>query len=166
MKRLLPYPLLAFCLLLAWLVLNDTLAPTDVLIGLLAGVAGAAAYARLEPPRRRVRRLAVPAVQLLGAFMLDVIQSNLAVVRIALRAPRGSRAPRVAGFLRIPLELKDPAGLAVLACIVTATPGTSWVRYDAAASILTLHVLDLADEEEWVRAFKHRYEQRLLEIFG
>ena len=163
MKRFLPYPLLVLCLLLAWLVLNDSLAPAHVLLGLAAGVAGAAAYARLEPPRRRVGRVAVPAIQLLGAVALDIVQSNLAVARIALRMPRHARA---AGFLRIPLELKDRAGLAVLACIVTATPGTSWAQYDAAASILTLHVLDLANEQEWVRAFKGRYEQRLLEIFG
>ncbi|TFY99039.1 Na+/H+ antiporter subunit E [Ramlibacter humi] len=163
MKRLLPYPLLAFFLLLAWLALNDTLEPAQLLIGIAAGVAGAAAYARLEPPRRKVRRLAVPALQLLGAVALDIVQSNLAVARIALRM---RRAPRIAGFLRIPLELGDPAGLAVLACIVTATPGTSWARYDAAASVLTLHVLDLADEQAWVLAFKRRYERRLLEIFG
>ena len=49
--------------------------------------------------------------------------------------------------------------------IVTATPGTSWAHYEAAANVLTLHVLDLVDEEAWVRQFKDRYERRLLEIF-
>ena len=63
------------------------------------------------------------------------------------------------------LETADTGGLAVLACIVTATPGTSWAQYDAAGSVLTLHVLDLLDEDEWVRLFKDRYERRLMEIF-
>ena len=53
----------------------------------------------------------------------------------------------------------------MLACIVTATPGTSWAHYEAAANVLTLHVLDLVDEGTWVRQFKDRYERRLLEIF-
>ena len=65
----------------------------------------------------------------------------------------------------MPLELRDPRGLAVLACIVTATPGTSWARYDAAGNRVTIHVLDLVDAEAWIREFKGRYERRLLEIF-
>ena len=37
---------------------------------------------------------------------------------------------------------------------------------DAAANVLTLHVLDLFDEEAAVREFKERYERPLMEIFG
>jgi multicomponent K+:H+ antiporter subunit E len=53
----------------------------------------------------------------------------------------------------------------VLACIITATPGTSWARYDAVRNTLTIHVLDLVDEQAWITQFKLRYERRLLEIF-
>ena len=53
----------------------------------------------------------------------------------------------------------------MVACIITATPGTSWVRYDRAAGVVTIHVLDLVDEQAWIRLFKQRYERRLLEIF-
>jgi multicomponent K+:H+ antiporter subunit E len=63
------------------------------------------------------------------------------------------------------LDLRHPGGLAVLACIVTATPGTSWARYDATRNVLTLHVLDLVDEGAWVTQFKQRYEKALMEIF-
>jgi multicomponent K+:H+ antiporter subunit E len=99
---------------------------------------------------------------LLWLVLVDIVRSNLAVLRIALRP---SARGRVAGFLSIPLELRDPRGLAVLAGIVTATPGTSWAHYEAEANVLTLHVLDLVDEETWVRQFKDRYERRLMEIF-
>ena len=58
-----------------------------------------------------------------------------------------------------------PYGLAALACIITATPGTLWVEYDSADNTMLLHVLDLIDEEEWVRIIKDRYETRLMEIF-
>jgi multicomponent K+:H+ antiporter subunit E len=84
------------------------------------------------------------------------------VLRIVLRLRAQGR---VAGFLAIPLVLRDPRGLAVLAAIVTATPGTSWAHYDAAGSVLTLHVLDLVDEAAWIEQFKDRYERRLMEIF-
>jgi multicomponent K+:H+ antiporter subunit E len=55
--------------------------------------------------------------------------------------------------------------LAALACIITATPGTLWVEYDSADNTMLLHVLDLIDDEEWVRIIKGRYEKRLMEIF-
>lgn len=164
MRHLVPYPRLTLLLLLLWLALNDSTDPAHLLLGLLVGVGGGAAYALLTPPRPRTGKLLVPVVTLLWLVFLDIVRSNMAVAAIALRLPRRRR--RVAGFLPIPLELRDPAGLAVLACIVTATPGTSWARYDEAANVLTLHVLDLADEEAWVRQFKDRYERRLMEIFG
>ena len=61
--------------------------------------------------------------------------------------------------------MRDPYGLAALACIITATPGTLWVKYNSADNTMLLHVLDLIDEEEWVRIIKGRYEKRLMEIF-
>ena len=162
MRRLIPYPLLTLGLLLMWLVLNDSMDPAQVLLGLLMGLAGGTVYARLEPPRGKPGNFVLPAALLTWLVVVDIIRSNIAVLRIALRL----NAPgRVDGFLAIPLALRDPRGLAVLAAIVTATPGTSWAHYDAAANVLTLHVLDLVDEAAWVRQFKDRYERRLMEIF-
>ncbi|MGW8175761.1 MAG: Na+/H+ antiporter subunit E [Stenotrophomonas sp.] len=61
--------------------------------------------------------------------------------------------------------MRDRYGLAVLAIIITSTPGTLWVEYESATGRLLLHVLDLVDEETWVRLIKDRYERRLMEIF-
>jgi multicomponent K+:H+ antiporter subunit E len=61
--------------------------------------------------------------------------------------------------------MRDPYGLAALACIITATPGTVWVEYDSARGTMLLHVLDLLDEEAWIRIIKDRYERRLMEMF-
>ena len=162
MRRLVPHPLLTLGLLLMWLVLNDSTEPAHLLLGLLLALAGGAVYARLEPTPRKVGRVVVPAAMLAWLVWVDIVRSNIAVLRIALRP---SAPGRVAGFLAIPLELRDPRGLAVLAAIVTATPGTSWAHYEDSANVVTLHVLDLVDEEAWVRQFKDRYERRLMEIF-
>jgi multicomponent K+:H+ antiporter subunit E len=162
MKNLIPHPILTVALLVMWLVLNDATDPAHILLGLLVGLAGGAAYARLEPSGGRLGRTVVPAATLLFLVVVDIVRSNIAVLRIVLPPPAPAR---VAGFLAIPLELRDPRGLAVLAGIVTATPGTSWAHYEAAANVLTLHVLDLIDEEAWVRQFKARYERLLMEIF-
>lgn len=150
-------------LLALWLLLQQSLAATDVLLGIGVAAAAALAYRRLRVPAPPARFRPRAMLELLALFVDDVLRSNLAVARIVLGLRRGKCR---AGLVSIPLELRDPRGLAVLACIVTATPGTSWARYDAAGSALTLHVLDLAgDEQAWVRAFKARYERRLLEIF-
>ena len=102
------------------------------------------------------------AAELFWLVFADIVHSNINVARIVLAL---RRKPRSAGFLRVPLELRHAGGLAVLACIVTATPGTSWARYDRAGSVLTLHMLDLVEGEQWSHNFKQRYERRLMEIF-
>jgi multicomponent K+:H+ antiporter subunit E len=69
------------------------------------------------------------------------------------------------GFLEIPLELRDPHGLAALSTIVTATPGTVWAGLSADGTCLTLHVLDLDDEQRWIAYIKQRFEAPLRRIF-
>jgi multicomponent K+:H+ antiporter subunit E len=162
MKRWLPFPLFSAALLAMWLLLNETLAPAQVLLGGLLALGGGRMLALLQPPMGRARYRAAALAALLWLVFLDVVRSNLAVVRIVLR-PAGR--DRVAGFLALPLEVRHPGALAALACIITATPGTSWARYDAARNVVTIHVLDLIDEQAWIRQFKERYERRLKEIF-
>ena len=161
MKYWLPYPVLSVALLAAWLLLNESFAAGHVLLGATLGLGGALVLAKLQPPQGRLRRPAA-VIELLFLVLADIVRSNIAVARIVLSPVTRQR---VAGFLSMPLELRHPSGLAVMACIITATPGTSWARYDAARNVLTIHVLDLADEEEWIRAFKQRYERRLQEVF-
>ena len=162
MKRWLPYPTLSLALLAMWLVLNQSAAPAQVLLGAALALAGGWILGLLQPPLGRVRRRAVALAVLSWLVFADIVRSNLAVGRIVLHP--GSRG-RVAGFLDMPLEVRHPGALAVLACIITATPGTSWASYDAARNVVTIHVLDLVDEQAWTRQFKQRYERRLKEIF-
>jgi multicomponent K+:H+ antiporter subunit E len=153
---------LFLAVLALWLVLNESLGAGHLLLGAALALAGVAVYSRLQPAAGRIRNRPLAALQLLGLVFADIVRSNLAVARIVLGlGPR----ERTAGFLSLPLELRHPGGLAVIACIITATPGTSWVRHDAAANMITIHVLDLADEQAWIRLFKARYERLLLEIF-
>ena len=153
---------LFFVLLLLWLVLNESLAPGHVLLGAVIAFSGVAVYSTLEPSAVRVRGRPLALLRLIVLVIEDVVRSNFAVARIVLGL--GSRN-RTAGFLSLPLELRHPGGLTVIACIITATPGTSWVRYDEMQNAVTIHVLDLTDEDMWIRLFKERYERLLLEIF-
>lgn len=161
MKRFLPFPLLSVSLLILWLLLVQSVAPTHVILGSVLAVVGPWAMALLDPPKACLRR---PGVILHLSFMVlaDIIKSNIAVARIILGSQ--DRA-RTSSFVDIPLRLRDPYGLAVLACIITATPGTLWVNFESTSGVLTIHVLDLIDENVWIQNVRQRYERNLLEIF-
>lgn len=161
MKRWLPFPVLWALLLAMWLALNQTLAPADVILGALVALGATLGFSALQAPQVRLRA-ARSALELPWLVLADVARSNVAVARIVLHPPTRNQT---SGFLHIPLELRNPVGLAALACIITATPGTAWAGYDSTRSLLTMHILDLVDEETWIRTIKDRYERRLLEIF-
>ena len=161
MTRLVPFPMVSAGLLVLWLLLNG-LSVGHILLGGAVALIGGWALAALEPPKMRLRRpLAV--LRLTAFVFADIVRSNVAVARIIL-----GLEPRrwTSGFVAIPLELRDPYGLATLACIITSTPGTLWVDFNETSGTLTIHVLDLVDETEWVRTIKGRYERLLLEIFA
>ncbi|SFI01246.1 Na+/H+ antiporter subunit E [Bradyrhizobium sp. Gha] len=161
MTRLLPFPIVSVCLLALWLLLNQAVSFGHILLGCVVALVGGRILTVLELPPVRVRRPGV-ILRLLGLVTMDIVRSNLAVGRIVLGFGRRQRRP---GFVEIPLDIRNPYGLASLACIITSTPGTLWVNFDAQRGALTIHVLDLVDEEEWVRTIRDRYERHLLEIF-
>ncbi|ODT82706.1 MAG: Na+/H+ antiporter subunit E [Pelagibacterium sp. SCN 64-44] len=161
MSRIFPYPLLTIALTLMWLLLQQSAAPGHVLLGFVVAFAASHAMAQLQPHKPRIRR-PVLIMRLILEVTLDIMRSNLAVTRIILA---GQQRETRAGFIKMPLELKDPAALAVLSCIITATPGSAWLEYSPAESTVLIHVLDLLDEQEWIDTIKRRYETLLLEIF-
>jgi multicomponent K+:H+ antiporter subunit E len=157
--RWLPFPLQSAALLGAWLLLNQSLSAGQVLIGCALAVLVPRLTAALQRPAVRVRRPRAM-VALAVLFLTEVVRSNIAVARIVLGE---GRRHQTSAFIRIPLELRDPHGLALFACIITATPGTLWVSFHR--GVLMIHVLDLIDERAWVDLMKDRYERLLREIF-
>lgn len=160
MTRFVPHPLSATFIFATWLVLAERITPGQILLAAIFAVAGAWAMAALGIGRPTVRQRRA-ALRLLRDVLLDITRSNSAVFRIILGRPHTVHS----GFLIVPLDLRDRAGLVVLACIITATPGTIWVSHDRRSGRLLLHILDLVDEEAWIRQIKHRYERKLMEIF-
>ena len=113
--------------------------------------------------REQAERLHPLTIVRLGLRVVwDTSVSNFNVVRFML-FPGMRKHP--ANFVRIPLELRDPNGLAVLAMIVCITPGTAWAEISRDRSQLMLHVLEVDDPEEIVQHVKRSYERPLMEIF-
>jgi multicomponent K+:H+ antiporter subunit E len=161
MMRRIP-PVLTLVLIAIWLLLNNTLSLGQIVLGAVFAVLLVLAVAQLRPVRPRLRRLHLVG-PLIATVLVDILRSNLGVARIVLGLT-GSREIR-SGFLDVPLDLRDPHGLAMLAAIITSTPGTAWAGIAPDGRTLRLHILDLKDEQEWIHIIKHRYERPLMRIF-
>jgi multicomponent K+:H+ antiporter subunit E len=155
-------PTVVLGLPILWLLLQQTVALDQVLLGVMLAVLLAWAGSKLRPLRAHVRRIDLAAGLVLVVFW-EIVRSNLAVARIVLGLVR-DREVR-SGFVKIPLALRDPHGLAVLAAIITATPGTVWAGLSPDGQRLTLHILDIGEEQQWIRYVKERFEGPLMRIF-
>ena len=156
-----PFAPVTVGMLLAWLLLNQSVSVGTFLLAVILALGFTVTLLPLELPKAKFRHIGV-ALKLAAVVLAEIVRSNNAVAQIILSP--GTRDRR-SGFVRIPLDMRDPYGLTALACIITATPGTIWVEYDSADSTVLIHVLDLIDEEQWVTIIKQRYERRLMEIF-
>lgn len=162
MSRMIPHPILSAVLFLMWLLLTRFTAGQAILGGIVALVAGWSMGA-LEPAPLRLRRPDL-ILRLAGRVAADIFRSNVEVARLILTDHRNPG--RRSGMVEVPLRITDPAALATLAIILTATPGTAWLDHDAESNILLLHVFDLKDPEESRATIAARYESLLLEIFA
>ena len=161
MRKVFPYPLLTLGLLILWLLLQQSFSLGNILLGSLIAILASRALAALDPEKPHVRKIGA-VFRLFGMVTVDIMHSNIAVVGLILRDRRHKVR---SGFVTIPLELRDRSGLVILACIITATPGSAWLEYSPTRGVVLIHVLELVSEEQWIDTVKNRYERLLLEIF-
>ena len=161
MRRLIPSPPLSLAMFVIWLLLNQSLEASTLLSGVVLAIAVPLLTEGLRPATVRMRRPGV-ALRLCGVVLYDMSVSVFAVSR-ALLTRRSEKIQ--ASFLRIPLDMRDPNGLAVLAMIMCLTPGTAWGEVAFDRSTLLIHVFDLEDEAAFIAQIKSRYERPLMEIF-
>jgi len=160
-KRWLSSPWLSAALWAFWLLLNDSLAPAHVLLGLVLGLLVPVLAAPLKPPGPRLHKPLVLS-RLILRVGGDVVRSAVEVAAGVLRA--GQRPPRGA-FVSVPLDLQDAHGLAALAIITAVVPGTVWSELAVDRTTLLIHVFDLDDPAAFIASYKARYELPLKEIF-
>jgi len=162
------WPLSALSLLALWLLLVGSVAPGDVLLGLLLASLITAATARFWPARPRVRRpwLLVLYLYRLG---LDIVTANFSVAALVLN-PRRRVRPL---FVELPLTIEDPFAVYLFASTVSLTPGTVSADLrpggEQGRQVLLVHIMDAEDgphqAEALCRDLKRRYEAPLMEMF-
>jgi multicomponent K+:H+ antiporter subunit E len=160
MTRLFPHPVLSVALIFLWLMLTR-FSLGFLILGTALSLVAVWAYSALHSARPRVRRWqAIP--RLILTLFRDIIRSNIAISRLLLTEGRNGRK---SAFIRVPLQVRNPNSLAVLAIILTATPGTAWVEYGTDSGILILHIFDAAEADRYHDVIGNIYEPILMEIF-
>lgn len=160
-RRLFPHPYLSLVLLGTWfLLVNQWKLGSLVMAAILATLIPllTAPYWTHSPRVNSLQRLAA----YIALVVWDVIIANIQVARIVLFMPRDSIR---SAFIRVPVDLKSPEAIALLAGTITMTPGTVTADMSADGTVLLIHSLHAPDPDAIRDDIKTRYEARLKRIF-
>lgn len=161
MKAWLPYPILSLLLFIVWLLLVSEISVAHVLLAFFLAW-GLPLLCRPFLSTLPAIRQPFAAFRLIGLVTYDIVVANIAVARLVL----GPTARLKPVFVQVPLTLTQPMSIALLASIITMTPGTVSSDLSKDNKMLLVHALDCSDPDALVADIKQRYEKPLLEIFG
>jgi multicomponent K+:H+ antiporter subunit E len=161
MRRLFPHPYLTLLLIVTWMLLvNGTKLGSLVMAAILATVIPlmTAAYW----PNRPLLRNPGAMLGYVAVVIWDIVVSNIVVAKIVLFKPRADLRP---AWVTVPLDLRSPEAITVLAGTITMTPGTVTADMSADGRALLIHCLHAPDPDSVRDDIKARYESRLKRIF-
>jgi multicomponent K+:H+ antiporter subunit E len=161
LRKLLPHPYLSLTLFVVWMLLvNQFKIGSLVMAGILALIIPhlTSAWWPDRPPMRRPLSLFAYAVLVLW----DVIVANFQVAWIVLFVPNHKIR---SAWITVPLDLKTPEAITLLAGTITMTPGTLTADMSACGRALLIHALHAPDPDAVRDDIKSRYEARLKRIF-
>jgi multicomponent K+:H+ antiporter subunit E len=161
LRRYFPHPLMSLTIAGIWILLMNDFSAGNVVFGAFFGVTIPLLFAAYWPDRPRIRNPRI--IVEYGLIVLwDIIVSNIQVAYLVLFRRGPSLRSR---FVSVPLELKAPEAITVLAGTITMTPGTVSADVSADGKFLLVHCLETDDPVDTVAGIKLRYERRLREIF-
>lgn len=152
-------PALSGSLLVLWLLLANSMALGQVLIGGLLAVLIPRWAEPFWPARPRACR-PLRLLRFTGLVLVDIVRANLSVARLILGPVEALRP----AFVEVPLDLTDELAIAVFASTISLTPGTVSATVSADRRTLLVHGLDVADGARLVAELKRRYEAPLREV--
>lgn len=160
MRRVLPQPLMSLTLFVVWLLLYNSIAPIVVVGGAILALAVPMLTARYWPEYPQTVRIG-RLLRFIPLVLFDIVVANMRVLVLILGPARRWRPH----FFVIPLDLKQPFPITLLASVITLTPGTVSANLSGDRRSLLVHGLDVEDPELAARQIKDRYEKPLMEIF-
>lgn len=159
---LLPHPFLTLLLALVWTLLQNQVSAGMVVFGVILGVIIPILTAAWWPDRPSTFRLGKMAVYCC-IVIWDILVANIQVAWIVLTRPNDKLRP---AWIEIPLDLRQPEAITVLAGTITLTPGTVSADLSDGGHSLLVHILDAEDPDAVRDEIKTRYEARLKEVFA
>ncbi|MEJ6397394.1 Na+/H+ antiporter subunit E [Yoonia sp. 208BN28-4] len=158
---LFPHPLLTVLLAVVWLLLQNQFSWGMLVFGLILGVIiprGTAVWWPDQPKQFHWGRM----IKYIFVVIWDILVANVEVAWIVLTVPNSKLKP---AWIVIPLDLKQPEAITMLAGTITLTPGTVSADLSDEGHSLLVHVLHTDDPDSVRNDIKTRYEARLKEIF-
>ncbi len=161
LRRLYPHPYLSLFLVVTWFLLVNHWKIGSLVMAVILATVIPLITAPYWQHRPRLNSLA----GLIGYVILvlwDVVIANIQVAKIILFMPRDRIQ---SAWVRVPIELKSPEAIALLAGTITMTPGTVTADMSACGRVLLIHSLNAPDPDAVRDEIKSRYETRLKRIF-
>ena len=161
LHRLFPHPLLSLLLFVTWILLVNQITVGSLVMALILAIIIPKLTAPYWPNRPPLKRVPAFAAYVL-LVMWDIVLANIQVARIVLfMRNKNIRS----GWLVIPIDLKTPEAITILAGTITMTPGTVTSDMSSCGRVLLVHALHAPDPDAIVNDIKTRYEARLKRIF-
>ncbi|MGH1329858.1 MAG: Na+/H+ antiporter subunit E [Paracoccaceae bacterium] len=159
---LMPHPFLTLLLAIVWTFLQNEISAGMVVFGVILGIIipwGTSVWWPDTPRGFRLGKMARYSV----IVMWDIVVANIQVAWVVLSVPNAKLKP---AWIVIPLELRLPEAITMLAGTITLTPGTVSADLSDEGHSLLVHVLHTDDPDAVRDEIKTRYERRLQEIFS
>ena len=158
---LLPHPLLTLLLAVVWVLLQNQVSAGMVVFGIILGILIPRVTSIWWPDTPKGFRIG-KMVSYSFIVLWDIVVANIQVAWIVLTVPNSKLKP---AWIVVPLELRQPEAITMLAGTITLTPGTVSADLSNKGNSLLVHVLHTDDPNAVLEDIKTRYERRLLEIF-
>ncbi|QIE47138.1 Na+/H+ antiporter subunit E [Pseudohalocynthiibacter aestuariivivens] len=158
---LFPHPLLTLLLTAVWTLLQNDVSAGMVVFGFILGIIiprFTVGWWPDRPTKIRVGRM----MSYMVLVIWDILIANVQVAWIVLTRPNSKLRP---AWVVVPLDLRQPEAITVLAGTITLTPGTVSTDLSSDGHSLLVHTLDTDDPDGVRDEIKQRYERRLKEIF-
>lgn len=159
--KLLPMPFHSLLLFVVWLLLNNSISPGHIVLGLFFAITIPLLINNMRGEKPKLKKPWL-AIRYLFVVIYDIVVANMQVAVLVL-GPTSRLRP---GFVAIPIELSTDVGITVLASTVSLTPGTVSTEVSEDKQWLYVHALHLDNEQELIDEIKQRYERPIKEILG
>jgi len=160
LRKIFPHPLLSVALWLIWLLLNNTASFGHMVLGALLATFIPWFTASFWQEKVQIHRPWL-LVKFVAVVIYEILIANVVVAKLIL-----TRQDKLQpGFLHVPLDLKSPVAIGLLANTISLTPGTVTCDLSEDQQSLLIHALHIEDAEATVADIKNQFEKPLKEIF-